>query len=152
MRKYACVDVTGSSRAIDVVTATEQASDSLVVDHRQFSSVAAVAEWLVSENVDLIAVDGPSKPNAKACRDAATRARHQIPSDKYADFRLCEAILRMRGIGLYHTRFVDDLGTLATAIAVDKGRAHGVGDAREGTIVIPGPLQREPYRAHANAT
>ncbi len=92
----ACIDITGSSRAMDVAY--------LDGDSLRLTSVTTITEfqeWIESNKPTTVAIDAPSKENTGQV--ASFRERHSIPEKKYENFRICEVILKLKGIGLYNT-------------------------------------------------
>ena len=67
--------------------------------------VESFCQWVQQNAPRLVAIDAPSKRNCG--RVALTRAQYGIPNNKYEDFRVVEAFLRLKGIGLYNTPLED---------------------------------------------
>jgi predicted nuclease with RNAse H fold len=91
----ACIDVTGG-RAMDIAYVCDQRLRFATV-----TSVPSFRKWVSEQKATIIAVDAPSKRNTGQV--ALSRSQHGIRDGKYGNFRVAEAILRQRGIGLYNT-------------------------------------------------
>jgi len=92
----ACVDVTGSSRALDVAYVSE---DKVLL--QPLANVDQLFDWIKVHEPKVLAIDAPCKTNQNCV--VTDPARHGIETGKYENFRVCEALLRMNGIGLYNT-------------------------------------------------
>tara|TARA_R110000868_G_scaffold164672_1_gene397430 strand:+ start:11272 stop:12063 length:792 start_codon:yes stop_codon:yes gene_type:complete len=92
----ACIDITGSSRAMDVAYLE---GDSLYL--RTESNLKSFLDWVTDQSPDLIAVDAPSKENIGLVPQL--REEYGIPEDRYENFRVAEVLLKLKGIGLYNT-------------------------------------------------
>lgn len=92
----ACVDVTGSTRALDVAYVSENK-----VLLQPLANVDQLFDWVNQHQPKVLAIDAPCKMNQNCV--VADPAIHGIEAGKYENFRVCEALLRMKGIGLYNT-------------------------------------------------
>jgi len=99
MLTAACIDVTGSNRAMDVVWVGEDGH----VTHRRVKGVEGTVDWAGEHLPRILAVDAPCEQNLARVSDASVRAQHGLDSGSYESFRVCEALLRKAGIGLYNT-------------------------------------------------
>ncbi len=92
----ACIDITGSDRAMDVAYLKDKQ-----VHLRTEANLTGFLEWVASEQPQMVAVDAPSKENIGLVPD--NRKIYDIPANKYENFRIAEALLKTRRIGLYNT-------------------------------------------------
>jgi predicted nuclease with RNAse H fold len=92
----ACIDITGSRRAMDVAFLEDDA-----LDMRAASNLKTFLDWVGELKPDVIAVDAPSKENVGLV--ARHRDEFDIPDGSYENFRIAEALLKLKGIGLYNT-------------------------------------------------
>ena len=96
----ACIDVTGSSRAMDVAYLEKNA----IRLHTE-SNLNRFFDWVRERQPQIIAIDAPSKENAGLV--PALHEQYSIPKGDYENFRIAEAVLRIKGIGLYNTPRTD---------------------------------------------
>lgn len=92
----ACIDITGSNRAMDVAYLEGQ-----VLRLRTDADLASFLNWVSDKQPDFIAVDAPSKANIGLVE--RNRDEYGIPNGRYQNFRIAEAVLKLKGIGLYNT-------------------------------------------------
>ncbi|MEW4565784.1 DUF429 domain-containing protein [Bremerella sp. JC770] len=92
----ACIDITGSNRAMDVAFV-----ENSQVYLRTESNLNSFLAWVSDASPEVIAVDAPSKENIGLV--SKYRSQYGIPENKYENFRIAEAILKTRQIGLYNT-------------------------------------------------
>jgi predicted nuclease with RNAse H fold len=92
----ACIDITGSDRAMDVAFI-----ESNQVHLRTEANLNGFISWVSNTTPEIVAVDAPSKENIGLVPE--NRSRFGIPANKYANFRIAEAVLKTRQIGLYNT-------------------------------------------------
>lgn len=92
----ACIDITGSSRAMDVAYL-----EGNCLRLRTESNLKSFLDWVTDQSPDLIAVDAPSKENIGLVPQL--RDEYGIPEDRYENFRVAEVLLKLKGIGLYNT-------------------------------------------------
>lgn len=97
--KLACLDVAGS-RNLDAVWVSD---GDRVVQHGLLPTPKAVLEWVEKNLPDVVAIDAPSKRNLGRTQDVSVRQTHKLQGDTYRNCRVCEALLKQRGIGLYYT-------------------------------------------------
>jgi predicted nuclease with RNAse H fold len=97
--KFACLDI-AQARCIDVVYV--DAADR-VVHHETMRGSDQVVNWARRYDPIIIAIDGPSKPNCGRTREPEVRQQLGLGPDIFSNFRVCEVLLKQRGIGLYNT-------------------------------------------------
>lgn len=95
-----CIDITGSRRAMDFAYLENDR-----LDCRTAPNLTNFLDWVGEQMPDVIAVDAPSKRNVGLIRKH--RDEFGIPGDSYENFRIAEALLRLKGIGLYNTPQTD---------------------------------------------
>ncbi len=97
----ACVDLTGSNRAWDLVWVKRG-----IVTHEQFGGRSKKEDffsWVRANSPAVLAVDAPSGYNLGRTLDLEVRKDYKWHPNRYRNMRLCEAILRSKGIKLYYT-------------------------------------------------
>lgn len=94
--KAACIDITGSSRAMDVAYVEDDA-----LNLQTASNLKKFLDWVGEREPDVIVVDAPSKENVGLV--SKHRNEFGIPEGSYENFRIAEALLKLKGIGLYNT-------------------------------------------------
>jgi len=67
----------------------------------RLNNVQSLYIWIAENEPQVLAIDAPSATN-KNCI-ALNPGANGIPKGKYENFRVCEAKLRIKGIGLYNT-------------------------------------------------
>lgn len=92
----ACIDITGSSRAMDVAYLEDDA-----LHLRTESNLKSFLDWVTDRKPNIVAVDAPSKENVGLVPQR--RAEYGIPEDRYDNFRIAEVLLKLKNIGLYNT-------------------------------------------------
>jgi len=92
----ACIDITGSSRAMDVAYLEDDA-----LHLHTASNLKKCLDWIGERQPDVIAIDAPSKENVGLVPKG--RDEFGIPDGSYENFRIAEALLKLKGIGLYNT-------------------------------------------------
>lgn len=92
----ACIDITGSSRAMDVAFLEDGA-----IRLRIESNVNGFLNWVSQHQPEIIAIDAPSKENSGCV--PRLRQKYSIPDGRYDNFRIAEVLLKLKGIGLYNT-------------------------------------------------
>lgn len=92
----ACIDITGSSRAMDVAYLEDEA-----LNLRTASNLKKFLDWVGERTPGVIAVDAPSKENVGLV--PKHREKFGISDGPYENFRIAEALLKLKGIGLYNT-------------------------------------------------
>ena len=92
----ACIDITGSSRAMDVAYLQDDA-----IGLRTETNLKDFLDWVTANEPQLVAVDAPSKKNIGLVPQH--RSKYGIPDDRYENFRIAEAVLKIKNIGLYNT-------------------------------------------------
>lgn len=92
----ACIDITGSSRAMDVAYLADG-----TLHLRTESNLKDFLDWVRAQQPSVVAVDAPSKANIGLV--PIHRELYSIPEDRYENFRIAEVLLKQKGIGLYNT-------------------------------------------------
>lgn len=96
----ACIDVTGSSRSMDIAYVENNVLKLTIVSGRD-----AFFDWVEQYRPQCLAIDAPSKHNTGQVENY--RKRFSIPDGKYGNFRVAEVLLKMKGVGLYNTPMED---------------------------------------------
>lgn len=94
--KAACIDITGSSRSMDIAFVENNVLKLTVVSCRE-----AFFDWVEKFRPECVAIDAPSKRNTGQVNK--NREQFSIPKGKYENFRVAEVLLKMKGVGLYNT-------------------------------------------------
>jgi hypothetical protein len=114
--KCACIDVTGG-RSMDVVWFEDGGHQ---VEHAGFKKPADFVTWAKKHHPTVIAIDAPSKPNLGRMKLASVRGL-RWKDGKYENYRVCEAMLSARGIGLYGTKAGTDAGWIKRGWEIYEG-------------------------------
>ena len=142
----ACVDVTGSSRAMDVAYIEDK-----TVRLARLSNVESLYVWLTENEPQVLAIDAPSATN-KNCI-ASNPGAYGIPKGKYENFRVCEAQLRLKGIGLYNTPRSDPPTWIERGWEIyKKVESQGYRLYREPGVVSFEPNEKYVFEVHPHAS
>lgn len=92
----ACIDITGSNRPMDVAYL-----DGKQLHLRTESNLDDFVSWVSEKSPGIVAVDAPSKQNIGLV--PANRTEFNLPNKSYENYRIAEAVLKTKNIGLYTT-------------------------------------------------